>query len=56
MPNRNAEKKKQAEAILAKYLEKLELLKRQKNSLITRFAESLKEKRIEEIKQSLKKL
>lgn len=56
MINKNAQKKKEIEAILAKYIIKMFILKQKRDSIVLKFLEALKEKRLDEIRQLLKQL
>jgi hypothetical protein len=52
----NAQKKKAIDEILAKYSAKMAALKQKRNKVVSDFLETLKKKKIEEIRNSLKKL
>lgn len=54
MINKNIQKKKEIEGILAKYMVKMSVLEQKRDSIISSFLEALKKKRLDEIRQLLK--
>jgi len=56
MINKNAQKKKEIEDILVKYMTKISISKKKRDAIISSFLEALKEKKLDEIRQSLKQL
>ena len=52
----NAEKKKEIDAIVAKYRAKFAELKKRRDKIVAHFVEALKQKRLEEIKAQIKQL
>ncbi|MBI5421442.1 MAG: hypothetical protein HZA35_04010 [Parcubacteria group bacterium] len=54
MVNNNAQKKKEIDDVLAKYMAQLVVLKKKRDKIIADFLETLKEKRIKELRDSLK--
>ncbi len=53
---KNAQKKKEIEDILVKYMTKISVLKKSRDSIIINFLEALRKKRIDEIMQSIKQI
>lgn len=56
MTNDNLQKKKQVDGVLAKYSAKMAVVKRRRDKIISDFLEVLKEKKFEELRNSLKQL
>ena len=52
--NNNAKKKKEIDDILVNYMAKISTLKQKRDSVLTNFLGALKERRINEIRQSIK--
>lgn len=56
MSSNNLEKKKQIDAVLATYDAKLAIIKQKRDKIIADFLETLEKKKLEELRNSLKKL
>jgi hypothetical protein len=56
MSNNKLQKKKQIDDILAKYTAKMAVVKQKRDRIISDFLEVLKEKRLEELRNSIKQL
>lgn len=56
MINNNLQKKKQIDDALAKYTAKMAVMKQKRDKIISDFLEVLKEKKLEELRNSLKQL
>lgn len=56
MTNDNLRKKKQVDDILAKYNARMAVVKQRRDKIISDFLEVLKEKKLEELRNSLKQL
>ncbi|MEI8123956.1 MAG: hypothetical protein WCG60_02180 [bacterium] len=56
MTDDNLQKKKQIDDILAKYTAKMAVVKQKRDKIVSDFLEVLKEKRLEELRNSLKQL
>lgn len=56
MTSDNLQKKKQIDDILAKYTAKMTAVKQKRDKIISDFLEILKEKKLEELRNSLKQL
>lgn len=54
MANNNAQKRKEIDGILTKYNARMIILKQRRNKIILNFLETLKEKKIKELRNSLK--
>lgn len=53
MVNKNAQKKKEIEDIMAKYKADMFTLRQKQDSIIAKFIEALEKKRLDEIRKSL---
>lgn len=56
MPATNAQKKKQIDDALTKYNARMAALKQKRDKIVSDFLEVLKEKKLEELRNSLKQL
>ena len=56
MKNDNIQKKKVINGVLVKYNAKMSILKQKRDKIISDFLETLKEKKFEELRNSLKQL
>ena len=56
MISNNSQKKKQIDDVLAKYTTKIVVVKQKRDKIISDFLEVLKEKKLEELRNSLKQL
>jgi len=56
MSNDNLQKKKQIDEVLIKYSTKITVVKQKRDKIISDFLEVLKEKKLEELRNSLKQL
>ena len=56
MPNNNSQKKKAIDTILANYNASMNTLKQKRDKIISDFLEVLKEKKLDELRNSLKQL
>ncbi len=56
MANDNFQKKKQIDSVLAKYSTRMVSVKQKRDKIISDFLEVLKEKKLEELRNSLKQL
>jgi len=56
MANNNLQKKKQIDDVLAKYTAKMAVVKQKRDKIISDFLGVLKEKKLEELRNSLKQL
>lgn len=56
MNNDNLQKKKQIDDVLAKYSARIVVVKQKRDKIVSDFLEVLKEKKLEELRNSLKQL
>ena len=56
MINKNAQKKKDIENIFSVFTAQISILKKKRDSVVLAFLKALKEKRLDEIRQSIKRL
>ncbi len=56
MTNDNLQKKKQIDDVLAKYSARIAVVKQKRDKIVSDFLEVLKEKKLEELRNSLKQL
>ena len=56
MDNKNVQKKKQIEKIVAEFATKLYSIKKKRDDIVAHFLDALKEKRLDELRKSLKEL
>ncbi len=56
MANDNIQKKKQIDDVLVKYSARMAVVKQKRDKIISDFLEVLKEKKLEELRNSLKQL
>jgi len=56
MTNNNLQKKKQVDDVLAKYSARIAVVKQKRDKIVSDFLEVLKEKKLEELRNSLKQL
>lgn len=54
MTNDNAQKQKDIDEVLLKYKEKMSTLKQKRDKIIAGFSEALKERKLEELRNSIK--
>jgi len=56
MTNKNLQKKKEIEKIVAEFAAKFSVLKKKRDDIVADFLDALKEKKINELRKSLKQL
>ena len=56
MPNKNLQRKKEIEKIVAEFATKFSVLKKKRDDVVTNFLEALKEKKLDELRKALQQL
>lgn len=56
MTNKNLQKKKEIEKIVAEFAIKFSVLKKKRDDVVANFLEALKEKKLDELRKSLQQL
>lgn len=56
MSNNNLQKKKEIEKIVAEFATKFSVLKKRRDDIVANFLDALKEKKLDELRKSLKQL